>query len=175
MVHGIVKSHGGAVNVESTVGKGTAFTVLIPAFEAAGERGQEEIAAPLSHGKERILVVDDEPSLAEMVRAMLSKLGYDAVSCTSGIEALETFRDQPEGKSFDLVVSDMTMPHLTGEDLARELSRLRPNVPMILMTGFSEKIDAEKAKTLGIKGFLMKPVILKTLAALIRKLVDKGN
>jgi PAS domain S-box-containing protein len=175
VVHGIVKSHGGAITVRSTVGEGATFTVLIPAVEDAARPEVEAAAAPISRGKERILVVDDEPSLAEMVRSMLSMLGYDAVSCTSGLEALRTFGNQPEGKSFDLVVTDMTMPHLTGEDLTRELSRLRPDMPVILMTGFSERIDAERAKSLGIKGFLMKPVILKDLAAMIRKVVDRVN
>ena len=171
VVHGIVKSYAGAINVESTVGKGTAFTVLIPAIETATERNVEATAAPLSRGQERVLVVDDEPALAEMVRTMLARLGYEAVSCTNGTEALKTFKE----KSFDLVVTDMTMPHLTGEDLAGEIYKLRPEVPVILMTGFSEKIDAEKAKRLGIKGFLMKPVVMNNLAALIRRLVEKKD
>ncbi|MDR3568336.1 MAG: PAS domain S-box protein [Syntrophobacteraceae bacterium] len=175
VVHGIVKGHGGAITVESMVDGGTAFTVLIPALEAANELKKEETAPPFSRGKERILVVDDEPSLAEMVRTMLSRFGYDAVSCTSATEALNIFRDRLEDKPFDLVVTDMTMPRLTGEDLAREISRLRPEVPVILMTGFSEKIDAEKAKWLGIRGFLMKPVVLNSLAALIRKLLEGAN
>ena len=172
VVHGIVRSHGGAITVESSVGEHTSFRVLIPAVEAAAERKKEEAPPPLLRGKERILIVDDEPALAEMVRIMLSRLGYDAISCTSGVQALKTFRNPPEQKPFDLVVTDMTMPRITGEDLALEISKLRPELPVILMTGFSEMIDAEKAKRLGIKGFLMKPVVLKNLASLIRKLLE---
>ncbi len=171
VVHGIVQGHGGIIDVESTVGKGTTFTVIIPALEAANEAVEKEIAAPLAGGKERILVVDDEPILARMLMQMLTRLGYNVVFRTNGLEALEVFESQP----FDLVITDMTMPHLTGADLAIELSKLRPGVRVILMTGFSEKIDAEKAKKLGIQGFIMKPIILKDLADLIRKVVDKEN
>ena len=110
-----------------------------------------------------------------MVRTMLSRLGYDAVCCTSATGRSTPSAISPKDKSFDLVVTDMTMPRLTGEDLARQISKLRPEVPVILMTGFSEKIDAEKAKWLGIRGFLMKPVVLNSLAALIRKLLEKAD
>ena len=158
--------------LRALLAKGSTFTVLIPVLETSEETRAEEIAVPLSRGKERVLVVDDEPLLAEMVRMMLSRLGYDAVSRTSAIDALETFKNQPEAKSFDLVITDMTMPHLTGKDLARELSRLRPEVPVILMTGFSETIDAEKAKNIGMQGFLMKPVALTDLAGLLRRVLD---
>ncbi len=175
VVHGIVKSHGGSIKVKSTVGEGAVFTVLIPVMQSADQEKKEKIAQTFSAGNERILVVDDEPALAEMVEMMLEKLGYEAVSCTSGMEALKIFTNQSEDKSFDLVVTDMTMPRLTGEDLTREISKLRPEVPVILMTGFSEKIDAERAKSMGIKGFLLKPVILTELAAMIRKIIDKAN
>ena len=123
--------------------------------------------------KFRILVVDDEPLLAEMVQQMLAMLGYDAVFCTGGIEALEAFRNQPREKSFDLIITDMTMPHFTGEDLVHELSGLQPVVPVILMTGFSSKIDAEKASELGIQGFLMKPVAMEELAGTVRTVLDQ--
>jgi CheY-like chemotaxis protein len=132
-----------------------------------------EASGPLPRGQERVLVVDDEPMLAEMVMQMLEELGYDVVSRTSGIEALEAFRHRSSGKRFDLVITDMTMPHFTGIDLAREISRRDPAVPVILMTGFSKKIDAERAEEIGIQGFLMKPVAMEQLATTVRMVLDR--
>lgn len=173
VVHGVVKSHGGAIGVESAPGKGSTFTVFFPVIESCCASQKE--ADPLSPpgGLERVLVVDDEPALAEMTKQMLIELGYNAVFSTNALEALDAFRHQPEEKPFDLVITDMTMPHFTGVDLARELSALHPEIPIILMTGYSEKIDADRAGEIGIASFLLKPVSLNKLAATVRAALDQ--
>lgn len=127
---------------------------------------------PLPTGRERILVVDDEPLLAKATRQMLERLGYEVDWRSNGIEALDVFKRRSEEKPFDLVIIDPTMPQLTGVDLARELLQLRPDLPILLCTGFSEKINADRASSLGIRGVLMKPVEMKELAGLIRKILD---
>ncbi|MFZ2447884.1 MAG: response regulator [Syntrophobacteraceae bacterium] len=172
VVHGIVKGHGGAIVVESRPGEGTAFHVFFPAIEAAAEQ-PAMVDAPLPRGRERILVVDDEPVLAKTAKQMLERLGYCVEFRTSGVDALEAIRHQPKEDPFDLVITDMTMPCLTGADLTRELYKVRSNLAVIICTGFSEKMDREKAKSLGIQGFLMKPVVLKELAVMVRSVLDE--
>ncbi len=175
VVHGIAQSLGGFVDVRSVIGKGTTFSVFFPTMEISQAAPREE-SSPLPGGKERILIVDDEPALAEALRRMLERLGYTVELGSSGKEALEAFERQAEERPFDLVITDMTMPHMTGAELAREILNLRPDQPIILCTGFSEKIDVEKAKALGVRGFVMKPVVLKDLAGLVRKTLDtKGG
>ena len=169
VVHGIAESLGGVVDVESVIGKGTTFRVFFPSIEIA-QPSREEGASPLPRGHERILVVDDEPALGEAMRRMLEHLGYAVESRSSGTEGLQAFGHRT--RPIDLVITDMTMPHITGVEFAREILNLRPDQPIILCTGFSEKIDVEKAKAIGIKGFLMKPLVLKELAGMVRGVLD---
>lgn len=174
VVHGIVKSHEGRIEVASVPGEGTAFHVYLPVVESASMVPKND-EVPLPCGRERILIVDDEPALAVVTQFMLERLGYRVDYRTNGMDALDAFRPESEIEPFDLVITDMTMPDLTGADLARELNRLKPGLPIILCTGFSEKMDEEKAKSLGIRGLLMKPYILRELAVLTRKVLDSGG
>jgi DNA-binding NtrC family response regulator len=139
-------------------------------METGGEL-EIEVAEHIVGGKERILFVDDEESLVQLGKEMLIRLGYEVVGRVSSLEAREIFRSQPD--RFDLVITDMTMPNMTGVELATELMRIRPNMPIILCTGFSEAISAEKAKSFGIRQFIMKPLIKHQIAAAIRRTLDQ--
>jgi len=170
ILHGIVKNYGGSVSFNSHPGEGTVFQVLLPvmAAESVVEDKPEEI---VRLGNERILFIDDEEILAEMGKSMLERLGYQVTVRSSSLEALTTFQDQPD--MFDLVITDHTMPGMTGSDLARRILQIRPFMPIILCTGYSSLISEEKVRSLGIKGFAMKPLARKDIAAIIRKVLDK--
>lgn len=175
VVHGIVKSHDGAIQVESVPGKGTCFHIFFPAIKAPAEI-EAPAAAVFPGGNERILLVDDEPALARAMKLMLERLGYRVACKTSGLEALEAFKNRAEeAQRVDLVITDMTMPQVTGTELARQIMALRPGLPVILCTGFSEKVSAEKVKDMGIRGFLMKPVTISDLAATVREALDDAK
>jgi len=173
VVHGIVKSYNGAITVESEVRKGTEFRIYLPLLMET-ECGQEiQAAVHIPGGKECILFVDDEEVLVDLGMGMLTGLGYEVVGRTSSLEALELFRAKPN--RFDLVITDMTMPSMTGSELAQEIMRMRPDVPVILCTGFSETITPEKVKAIGLKDFVMKPLIKHQIAAVIRRALDQKD
>jgi len=170
VVHGIVANHGGALMVDSIVGKGSKIEVYLPTIPTPvwdGSGDQDSI--PL--GKETILFVDDEETIVRLGQELLSPLGYTVEVHTSSLEALNAFRQNPQ--RYDLVITDQTMPGMTGEALSRELLRIRPELPIILCTGFSHIMTAEKAKALGIQAYLMKPLAIRDLAPIVRHVLDK--
>ena len=170
VVYGIVKECGGAVAVQSELGKGSKFSIYLPAIEHGAELTGEP-ASTIPGGKERVIFVDDENILAEMGREMLEGLGYEVIAATSSASVLEIFRAQPD--RFDLVITDMTMPGMTGKELATELLGIRSDIPIILCTGYSEIISEDEAKSMGVREFATKPLNLRSMAELVRKALDK--
>jgi PAS domain S-box-containing protein len=169
VVHGIVMNHNGAIFVDSDLEKGTTFNLFFPSTEKEPV-SEIPINDALPGGKERILFIDDDESIAYVGRFRLERLGYQVEAKTNPVEALELFRDNPD--QFDLVITDMTMPHMTGDLLVKEILKIRPDLPIIMCTGFSEKIDEEKAKKIGIRQYIEKPLNRSDLANLVRKALE---
>jgi len=170
VVHGIVKDHDGGIRAYSEPGKGSSFNIFIPQIES-------DSAAAVKHtenargGKESILVVDDEALLVEMNKQRLERLGYTIVGSTSSVEALEAFRREPH--KFDLVVTDYTMPHMTGFELARNLLSIRPDLSIIMCSGLNEPVPTEKIKEAGIREFFVKPVGKNEFGQIVRRVLDR--
>lgn len=169
VVHGIVKNHKGAIKVYSEPSKGSTFLVYLPLIKKEITE-VKKFDEKLSEGKETILFIDDEQSIANLGKRILEKLGYSVESKTNCIEALDLFRSNPE--KFDIVITDMTMPDMTGDVLANKLMAIRPDIPVIICTGFSEQISEQKALKKGIKSFLMKPLSSIQLAKAVREVLD---
>lgn len=169
IIQGIMSDYGGAITVESELGKGSTFHVYFPVVE---NETLPEIKKPedIPGGKERILFIDDDELLADMGKDMLERLGYHVTVRRNGFEALETFQNTPG--EFDLVITDQTMPGITGSDLSRRMLQIRPDIPIILCTGYSTLIDEFSAKALGIKEFVLKPLTKGVIAKLIRMVLD---
>ena len=169
VVHGIVKRYGGGIKIDTKPGKGTTVTVKIPLIDVE-LKPKEVILHDIPTGDETILLVDDEEALLGTFKKILEQMNYTVITVDNSPEALEIFRKTPS--RFHLVICDMTMPQMTGIQLAGELLSLRPDLPIILCTGFSEFVDAKKAKAVGIKEFLMKPFSKRALATTIRRVLD---
>jgi len=169
VAHAIVKNHGGVITVASNIDAGTTFQVFLPVDDIEVE-ADIETDEKLPKGNERILLVDDEEGMVETIRLLLERLGYAVTDRAGSVEALKEFRNNP--KAYDLVITDMTMPHMTGDQLAKEILGLRPDIPVILCTGFSERINNQVAKDIGIRELLIKPIMLGKLANTIRQVLD---
>ena len=173
VVYGIVKEHKGKIKVYSETGKGTTFDIYLPLMEKADRTESLTKTEDRQGGNERILLVDDEESIVRLEAQILTRLGYNVTFRVASHKALETFRDAPDG--FDLVITDMTMPEMTGDQLAMEILSIKPDTPIIICTGFSERISKDQAGNMGVKGFLMKPVLKSDMARMVRKVLDESN
>ncbi|MFW2372303.1 MAG: PAS domain S-box protein [Gammaproteobacteria bacterium] len=172
VVHGIVRSHDGGITVTSTPAQGTKFEIFFPRVSTTSTELGVDLVEPIPSGNEHILLIDDEVAIVQMETALLENLGYKVTAVTSSDEALATFEKHPD--IFDLTISDMTMPHITGADLARKFLSIRPDMPFILCTGFSEIINEEKAREIGIQAYIKKPVLRKEMAIVVRKALDNS-
>lgn len=172
VVNGIIKQFGGEITVESEPGRGSTFSVYLPVSEKRAKAASETLKV-LPVGNESILLIDDEAPILNMCRQMLSGLGYKVTTRTSSIESLELFRNRPN--DFDLIITDMTMPNMTGDKLSVELLKIRQDIPVILCTGYSKQISEKSAAIMGIKAYAMKPFVLSELANTIRKVLDDAK
>ena len=171
VVHGIVKNCGGIITVYSVPDKGTTFNLYFPIIESSGGGKTQRRYGSSHRGSECILFVDDEKPIIDIAEKILEMLGYVVDVRSSSLEALALFKMMPD--KFDLVITDMTMPQMTGDILIQELIKIRQDIPIIMCTGFSEKIVRKKAEVMGVKALLMKPLLIEEMARTVRIVLDE--
>jgi len=173
VVHGIVKDYHGLIKIDSELGKGTAFRIYFPAIALKVEENKKEQLDLLPRGSEHILLVDDESAIVRMQKTALERQGYQVTCTTSSVEALEMFRSKPE--IFDLMITDQTMPQMSGSELVKEILAIRPDFPIILCTGYSSIVSEDEAKKMGVRAYAFKPIEIKKLALLIRQVLSEDQ
>ncbi|MDD9302525.1 MAG: response regulator [Desulfobacter sp.] len=170
IVHGIVTNHDGGILIQSEPDMGTVIEILLPTYQTA-QFEKQETKTEFPKGDERILFIDDEKSIVKVANLMLQKLGYSVDSKTNPLDALSDFKAAPD--SFDLLITEMTMPNLTGDQLAIKAKAIRSDIPIIICTGFSERMNEQIACDLGTAGVLMKPIVRSKMAKTVRKVLDQ--
>ena len=168
-VHGIVRGHSGDISVYSEKGKGTSFHIFLPVLEKEVDLQNDEKTA-IAGGSETGLIVDDEKAIGNMLKDMLEELGYSIINKNSSIDALKEFIQNPD--KYNFVVTDLTMPKLTGIDLVKEFRKINPELPVVLITGYGEKVPGDIYKHYGIQEIVAKPIALQDIAVAIRKVLD---
>lgn len=172
VVHGIIQKYKGIITVKSAMGKGATFSVYLPVTNKEKKTSHKN-EEPLLKGSEHIMFVDDEIFQVDIGKKSLENLGYEVSTYTSSLKALEAFKNKPD--TFDLVITDMNMPEITGDELIRQIKKIRNQIPIIICTGYSAKLSPSNLKKMKVQGFLMKPILIRNLSQTIRKILDQPH